>query len=165
MRKFNNKTLLLAIAILLIANLLFLTAIILLPLKQSNNGGIKHFKGHKQPPFEHILINELDLNNVQIEQIKTDRLGFKEQKWTIREQMHNIRAEINKELIKDSPDSMIIDSLIKTFAAKHIEFDTHNIHSLLAIKKYLNNEQKIKFDSIVCNNSLQKRYFKNRDNN
>ena len=79
--------------------------------------------------------------------------------------MHNIRAEINKELIKDSPDSMIIDSLIKTFAAKHIEFDTHNIHSLLAIKKYLNNEQKIKFDSIVCNNSLQKRYFKNRDNN
>jgi hypothetical protein len=143
----KNKLIIWAVIILAVLNLVLLSTLWFFkspaplpppPPPKDKSGGVMMF-----------LERELGLNEDQRDRFRQLRHKHFETTRKFRNNIDSLKREILKEAFKYTPDSNYVNTLISQIAAKEKEVENEIFTHFLNLKNACNDEQKIKFESLV----------------
>jgi len=102
----------------------------------------------RQPPFERLadhleLEGEARLRFIEIQQ------GLFRSTRQRQEGLHQLRAELRREIAADEPDPQTVDRLLDQIGAMHMDLDRALVESVMASKKILNPAQQTRYLRIL----------------
>lgn len=106
-------------------------------------------KGKPQPPYEGkdntcCIPNLTDDQKNQMEKLKLD---FTKSMNLYRADLAELKAQLNKLMLADQPDTKSITNVVNKIGAKKTEVLQAEVNQRLAIRKLLTEEQKVIFDA------------------
>jgi Spy/CpxP family protein refolding chaperone len=96
------------------------------------------------------MVKELNLSPEQKDEFRMLKSKFHQQFDTLEMQSRNINKLLTEEIVKENPDSKLIDSLINRFSEIQRSQKQVMVNHLLEVKSTCNPEQQAKFNRFVC---------------
>jgi len=143
----KNKLLIISVIVLALLNIATLITIWFSPRERK-----PHFPDHHQPQqriIRNLLINELHLSDIQMHAFeKSGDIHFHNSR-AILDKIHKNKTDMFDELFKDIPDTTKISGYLKEIGTDQSELEKLTFDHFLELKKLCNQEQKIKFKSLL----------------
>lgn len=138
----KQKILIIAVVVLVILNVTTLSL-----LWFSKPGRQHHRSRRKQPDVDHFLKRKLDLSNEQAEIFKSIREEHFESTHDIQHSLREDRQQLSR--ILSSEDTALQNELMRKISNKNAAVERLNFRHLQNLKTVCNEEQKVKFDSVI----------------
>ena len=100
------------------------------------------------PPFERVA-NHLELEGVAREQFLEIQQNLFRTTRSHQEALHQLRAELRREVASRDPDPQKVDQLLSQIGALHMDLDRAMVESVLATKKILTPQQQRKYFQVL----------------
>jgi len=105
-------------------------------------------EAERNPPFER-LANHLDLEGEAREHFMEIQQRLFRTTRQHQEVLQDLRTELRREVMSDSPDAARVDQLLSEVGARHMDLDRAMVESVLSTRKILTPEQQKRYLEVL----------------
>ncbi len=163
----QNKVLIWTVIVLLIGNIVTISAVWLLRTERPTNRITNKRLLTNKSNYTHrnYLTNKLELNQVQTVVYNEFKANHFKSMRALKDSIYQYKQLINTELFNEDPNTILINELSDTIGLLNAKFEKANYEHFLKLKTLLTPEQQTKFKGLMNDASCSPKTHRHRDRN